>query len=472
MPVRRLIPLSLIAASAACTLGPQYQHPTDRLENRWIAQVPGQAVAVGLKVGWESLHDPILLELQSRAARNSPSVDQAVARILQARATLSSDRSSMAPALNGAIAYSQAGQTVAGSVFGAQTATGGKQGSLDASWEVDLFGKYRRTVQGAKAKVEARAADLADAHLSLTAEVADLYIQYRGCEILEEIYVGQARSQQDTARFTRASASAGFTAPAEADLADAAAASMRSSLLDQQGQCDVLLKSLVSLTASGEPELRRLLRGRTRQLPRPGLMDLAKVPADLLRRRPDIVSQERELAAASAGIGVAVADLYPSLSLSGSVSASDAIRQWSFGPSLSLPLFDAGRRRANLRSAHAAFDLQLATYRQTVREAVLDVEQALVRLAVARDREQDAARAAAGYAANFQAAIRQFEAGSTNMLDRETARRNALDAQISLASLRTMSVRYWIALYKAAGGGWSENAGPESSLPASRSPAP
>ena len=163
---------------------------------------------------------------------------------------------------------------------------------------------------------------------------------------------------------------------------------------------------------------------------------------------------ERELAAASAEIGVAVADLYPSLTLSGSISRGGGIESWSFGPSLSLPLFDGGTARAGVASAKGAYALQLATYRESVRAAALEVEQALVRLDSARARDAEAVRGAQGYLASFQATDQLRIAGSANMIDRESSRRDALDAQRSLVSLRTQKAQYWIALYKALGGGW------------------
>jgi NodT family efflux transporter outer membrane factor (OMF) lipoprotein len=319
---------------------------------------------------------------------------------------------------------------------------------------VDLFGKVRRNIQASRARVQARIDDWHDARVSLAAEVADDYVQYRGCEQLAALYEGKAQSQTESARLTRINATAGFTAPADAELADASAASIRSAWNDQVSQCDLLVKSLTSLTGADEKFLREVLSPGKGTLPTPGKLNVISVPADILRQRPDIGSSERELAAASEEIGAAVAKLYPSLTLNGSITASGGASLWSFGPSLSVPIFDGGSALAGIRSANASYDLQLATYRESVRSVVLEVEQALVRLGSSLARDADTARAAEGYQANFSATERQYQAGSVSLLDRESARRNALDAQNALVTLRMTQVRDWIALYKALGGGW------------------
>ena len=154
-----------------------------------------------------------------------------------------------------------------------------------------------------------------------------------------------------------------------------------------------------------------------------------------------------------------MADQLPSLSLAGSIGIAAAGSggsgtTWSYGPALSLPLFDAGRRAAAVTSAEAAYAQALANYRQKVRDVVLEVEQSLVNLDTAARREGDAAQAAAGFDRNFQAVDTAWQAGTASLLDREQARRNALDAEIALITLRQQQVRNWIALYKAAGGGW------------------
>ncbi|MFC3582169.1 efflux transporter outer membrane subunit [Sphingomonas hylomeconis] len=442
------------ALLAGCTVGPNYQRPQIATPPAWIAPVTKDARSSALSGWWQRFDDPTLLRLQQQAEAFSPTLDQAVARILQARATLDTNRAQGAPTLNAGASYTESGQRSSGSGQSFQVTSGGFQPSADASWTLDLFGKIRRNNEAARARIEARGNDLADARIALAAEVADDYVQYRGCEQLADLYDQQAKSQAQTARLTRISQRAGFTAPADAELTDASAASVRASYTDQVAQCDLLVKSLTSLTGSDEAALRAMLAPGKAKLPMPATLDVTTLPADLVRQRPDIASAERELAASNAEIGAATADLYPSLSLSGSISAGGGLTQWSFGPSLSLPILDGGKARAGVRSARAGYDLQFATYRESVRAGIVEVEQALVRLQSARGRDADLARSAQGYAASFAAIDRQREVGSVSMIERESARRNALDAQRKLVDLRLTQVRELIALYKALGGGW------------------
>jgi len=449
---RVLLPILAFAVSA-CTVGPGYQRPRVAMPAAWVAPRPHAGDGDQMIGWWGRFGDPVLTQLQALAEKNSPTLDQAVARIDLARANLASSRAQGLPSLSGSFSDTEAGQHVTGTAQAILLTQTGAQVSGDASWELDLFGKIRRGNQAAKARIVARFDDWHDARVSLAAEVADDYVQYRGCEQLADLYRQQSLSQGETARLTRISANAGFTAPADAELAEASAASVRSTYTDQAAQCDVLVKSLTSLAGQEEAPLRAILAGGKRALPMPAGFEVASVPADLLRQRPDVASSERELAATSAEIGVAVAALYPSLTLSGSISTGGGITQWSFGPSLSLPIFD-GKARAGVRSARASYALQLATYRRTVRSAMLEVEQTLVRLESARARESDAERSAAGYEANFLAIDRLRQIGSTSMIERENAWRNALDARHSLVNLRIDQIRQWIALYKALGGGW------------------
>jgi len=447
----RVLAPALALLATACTVGPAYQRPDPEVAGAWTAPTPRGGASAALVDWWARFDDPILTTLQADAQQNSPTLDQALARIDQARANLSTQHAANWPSATASATRTRSKQT---STTGKSILATTSQESLDASWEIDLFGKTRRNVQAAQARVQARTDDWYDARISLAAEVADDYVRYRGCEQLAEALGQEAASQEISARLTRINANAGFSPASDVALADAAAASTRSSHTDQEGQCDLLVKSLASLTGRLESEVRASLAPGKLSLPRPALLEVASLPADLVRQRPDVASSERELAAASAEIGAAVASLYPSLTLSGSISTSGGLDQWSFAPALSLPIFDGGQRRANVRSVRASYAYQLAAYRQTVRSAVLEVEQDLVQLDVARRRQADADLAAQGYQTSFRATDQLYRAGNAALLDRETARRTALDAQQSLINLRVTELRQWIALYKALGGGW------------------
>lgn len=454
------IPISLRATGlalslmlAGCAVGPDYRRPAVPVAKAWQAPLPHGGQLASLTEWWSRFHDPVLSDLLATAQADSPSLEQAGAAIAKARATQRSSASSWLPSLSASASSTQAG-TKAG-IGASPTVTTGA--GLDASWELDLFGATRRSVESARALLDARVADWHDARVSLAAEVATDYVDYRACEIKLAAYRDEAKSQRETERLTRLSAGAGFAASADADLAQASAASAEATATAQQAECDLTVKSLVALTGLDESALRGKLAA-AHGLPSPDGLAVARVPADLLTQRPDIVSAERSLASASADIGVAEAARWPGLTLSGSINATAAAGAaslpWSFGPSLSAPLFQGGALKAKKEGAEAAYASALAGYKQTVRSAVKEVEQALVRLDSAAKREADSRTSAEGYRRYFRATEEHWKAGGASLLDLETSRRSAISAEIALVELQQNRIDYWIALYKAVGGGW------------------
>jgi NodT family efflux transporter outer membrane factor (OMF) lipoprotein len=265
---------------------------------------------------------------------------------------------------------------------------------------------------------------------------------------------------------------AGFTAPMDGALSRANLASTQMNLVNQQKQCDLLVKTLVQVTGMQETALRPLLNsGKSKSLPKPALFNVSDVPAQMLQHRPDIAALEREVYATYAEIGSAQADRYPSLSLTGVISTvltgGTSAASWSFGPALSLPIFDAGQKKAAVESAKATYVSAIADYQSGVRSAVSEVEQALVQLNSIAAQEQASENSVREYENYFNALQLSWKAGNTNLLDLESARRSALSAQMSQIELQTSRVQQWIALYKAMGGGWQKNAvvtQPETSL--------
>lgn len=448
--------LAWLLLAAGCASLPATQQPAaPAVAKAWSAPLPHAGNTAQLVDWWKQFNDPALTALLEKAEAGSPSLASAWASIAAARANLAGSEAGQWPQVNATGSLSRSRGAAGTSGTTTTTAAG-----LDASWEIDLFGKLRHEKAAARAKVQARVEDWHEARVSLAAEVADTYVQYRACELVARAYREENDSQQETARLNRIAVEAGFTAPADGALADAGAASTHAQMVAKQADCEVLVKSLVALVGGEEAELRRTLQAGSTALPTPAGFDIASVPADLLRQRPDLASRERELAAAIASVDSAEADRYPSLSLTGSISRSRtspgiSLTPWSFGPSLSLPLFDGGRRRAAVRSAEATRDAALASYQQAVRNAVKEVEQALVRLDSAAHRSQDAVVAADGYRRYFKATDLGWKAGSNSLLAREEARRTALNADINRITLQLEQVQQWIALYKALGGGWS-----------------
>jgi NodT family efflux transporter outer membrane factor (OMF) lipoprotein len=300
--------------------------------------------------------------------------------------------------------------------------------------------------------------------VSLAAEVGGTYVAYRACNRLAQVLTDDTASREQTAKIIGLRTTAGFDAPADARLAQSSAADARQRLIAQRAECDLNIKALVSLTGVTEPQIREQL-GRGENMPEPARFGVLSVPARLIAQRPDVAATERELAAASEEIGVAQANRLPRISLLGSIgiagvrlggNTSDQ-STWSFGPSISLPLFDAGRRKAGVDAAQARYEEAQAGYVQRVRLAVREVEEALVRLDSATRRQADAQAASADYEAFFAATESRFKAGAASVLDLEDARRTQLAARQAFVGVQRERLAAWIALYKALGGGWTES---------------
>lgn len=446
----------IISLSGCATIGPDYSEPKNTAALLWQAPLPHGGSLDALSDWWSQFNDPVLTRFQRSAELDSPTFEKAKTNIQKARATLSSTEASGLPSANAQTSLTRSTQQTSGVATARIVA-------LDASWELDLFGKSQRSSESATARVQARENDWHDARISLAAEVADTYVQYRACDVLTNTYAQELTSMRETTIATESLIRAGLAAGTEGSLARASLASVTSAGLLQSSQCELFVKSLVNLTGIDESEIRRqLLQGGT-GIPQPGGLNVKSIPSETLRQRPDLASRERELAAASAEIGVAQAELYPSLSLSGAISVSatglaSVLTSWSFGPKLSIPLFDGGRGRAAVSSAKANYEAAYSDWRQNVRTVIKEVEQSLVRLDSAAKRTDQSELSAKEYRQYLVGAEAQWRAGTTSLLALEESRRQALSAQVELIGLQRDRVTSWIALYKALGGGWQPEA--------------
>lgn len=467
-PVNRIIPdimnftriIAGIGASillTACSIGPDYVRPDSEAPPQWQAPLPHGGNPVNLVNWWTQFDDPVVAELIAIAERDSPSLNQALARIDQSRAAVTVAQSALYPGLTLNASRTRSGEHPA--AFEQTIA----RGSLDASWEIDLFGGNRRGGEAAQARLQGAQAAWHDARTSLAAEVALEYVGLRSCEARLNDAENELTSRRSTAKMTRTKVDAGFSAPADGALADAGAADGATRMLALRIECEISLKALVALTGEPEPALRDRLSARRGVLPVPATLAIEQLPVRVLSIRPDIAIAERNLAAASAEIGVAEAARYPRFNLLGLIgrqsSTIDGVeasgRIWSFGPALDLPVFDAGRRAANADAARARYDEALAVYKGRVRQAVREVEQALVRLASAVEREDEARRAAERYDTVFKAAEQRWRTGFGSQLDLEETRRLAIAARSQHQNVKYDNVAAWIGLYRAVGGGWT-----------------
>lgn len=459
-PALTLLPLLLggCAAFAPPVAMPPATPPVPDAPQAWQAPPPPADARAPLQDWWKQFDDPVLLQMIDAAQAASPTIAAAASRIEQARASSVAAGALLLPALN-ANASATAGRTDLVTPRASFASA-----NLQASWEIDLFGANRAGRDAAVARLEGAQAGWQDASIAVAAEVGASYNALRGCEAVVVQTEADARSRAETARVTELAAKAGLMAPASAALARASAAQGRSLLAGQQAQCELLLKSLVALTAIDETELRLKLAPRRAQLPVPAGIAVQSVPAAALMQRPDLAAAGRQVVAAAEDTTQAQAQRYPSIAIAGSVgpawlranNVSTSGNLWLIGPlQVTLPLFDGGTRVANVVAARARYDEAVAVYQGLVRGAVREVESALVTLDSSARRVDDTRVAIEGFEASLKAADARFRGGLGSLFDLEDARRSALLAHSTLVELQREQVAAWINLYRALGGGWS-----------------
>jgi outer membrane protein, multidrug efflux system len=478
-----VLSLFSVALLAGCAAGRPPANVSAPVPASWQAPSPQPSAAEAAEAGaaplphngrltdltgwWEQQGDPLLVELIASAQAVSPTIATARSRIEQARATRIATGAALGPSLDasGNVTRSRSQPFVPG-VSADSTSS---QIGLNASWEPDVFGGNRATRNAAIERLAGAEAGWHDARVSVAAEVANQYFGYTTCRELETITRSDAASRAETARLTDLSMRAGFTAPATANLARASAAEANARLTDQSARCELDVKALVALSGLEEPFLKQKLAVAQAIRARVAPILIAFVPADALAQRPDVFNAAREVAAASYEIGSAEAQRYPRLSLTGSIGTSvvrsagvsNDFNTWSIGPlALTLPLFDGGRRAADVDAARGRYEDAAATYRGRVRQAVREVEEALVNLQSTAARQTDAQTAVEGYRNAFAGTEALYKTGLASLVELEDARRSLLNSQTTLATLQQTRSAAWVGLYRAMGGGWTTQMAP------------
>ncbi|MFZ2269466.1 MAG: efflux transporter outer membrane subunit [Azonexus sp.] len=453
----------LLSLLSGCTLlGPEYVAPTlpeTEVPGQWTSKtkIAGEAATPDDSQAtpgnwWGELTDPVLDRLVSEAFRTSPTLEAALARVSQSRAMYAQARGASQPTAQAGAGNDTSQSDASGGIFNQSWL------SLGASWEIDLFGAVQRGKEAAQARAESQQATLADVRVSLAADVTDAYLSYRACESYEALSEQDVVSRQATEKLTAASVREGFTAPYLAIRSRASVAEAKTQLAATRAFCERQENLLTRLTGIPRPGLMAVLADKPTgldRLPVPRHFDIA-IPSQALTQRPDIRAAERRLAAESADIGVAEADRYPRLTLNGALGyaagSGVSLGNWSFGPALSLPIFDGGRRQAAVVKARSKFDEALADYKAKTRNAIQEVEDGLTRYAAAHERAENALLSAIQYQSFFDSVDIRYREGASNLLELEDARRAMLSAQQTLLSVQQERLQAWVALNRATGG--------------------
>jgi NodT family efflux transporter outer membrane factor (OMF) lipoprotein len=495
--IRRLTVLTALVGAASlpgCTVGPDFRQPGWASPSSWfagpkevVARPRSIPVAEPVDVDWWMLfHDPMLTDLERRVASENLDVKTAVIRVAESRAQLGIARAALFPTLNGHTSYvrQQASQNglfaVIPSAAGATGANGasgnsaggiqGKgvqpfdlfQGGFDSSWEVDLWGGVARSVESATASTEAANEATRSVLLSSLAEVARDYIQLRGVQAQLEIARENVHTARQSLDLTQQRAAGGVTT--DLDVANASA-QLRTTLsqiptLEQQEAQTINALSLLL----GQPPnaLREELVTAKPVPPVPPRVPVG-LPSELARRRPDIRQAEAQLHAATADIGVAKANFYPTLNLTGSVGLQSLqfgkvfnlnSKQYSIGPGLTIPIFEGGQLRSTLQLREALQQEAAVNFQKTVLQAWHDVDNALTAYKAEQTRRDELVQAVAENRRALVLAQSRYQQGVADFLTVLVAETSLLTAQQQLADSTTTVSSNLVALYKALGGGW------------------
>lgn len=448
----RSIPLlALLALLPACTVGPDYSPPEPGVPPAW-SESGSRTAEPAETTWWYGFQDPVLEDLIGTALQDNVDVRIAAARLAEAEALSDAQRARNLPSVD-ASADAEASGDVSGD---AVSATGAGLGAALA-FVPDVFGGRRRQIEQAEATEAARRFDIEDVRRLTAASIAQSYIQLRRSRARLDLLTTSLELQQQTLDIVRQRAEAGLSADLDVQRAASDLARTRS----QRGSLDIAeagaLHDLAVLTGQMPGTLDLAPAGET-VIPGFAAPLRSGVPADLLRRRADLQAAERELAAASAAIGVATAELYPAFSIPGSITADlgsadriigDTVAR--IGAAVSVPVFDNGRRRAGVVAAGARADQALLAYERTLLEAVGEVEDALVAIRAIEARTAELERAVAASEQAFDQLDALYREGLASFIDILDAQRTLIDSRESLLDSEADHALAIVDLYRALG---------------------
>ncbi|HSI61261.1 MAG TPA: efflux transporter outer membrane subunit [Ideonella sp.] len=475
---QRVALAALLATLGGCAVGPDYKAQPPALDAGFINEgaaaanpaVPGADIATF----WRGFNDAALSGLIERALSANGDVRIAQARLQESRATLQGAQAELLPNLGVA---ANAGRALSPEYQFPGTSRSERTGSafdagFTASWELDFFGRNRRSSEAAAALLEASQAGVHAARTSVAAEVARNYLALRGLQ--QRLAVAQASlaNQRDSLRLTEVRLDAGRGTQLDVARARSLYDSTEATLPALQAGISVAAYRIATLTAQAPRAVATQLAA-PQLLPTLPVTDLGALPLgtpeQLLRRRPDLVSAERQLAAATANIGVATADLFPRISLSGLIGfASNRLsllgespsQQYSLGAGLTWPLLDFGRVRSRIAASEARSQQALATYEQTVATALEETEGALTQFTRSAQQAEKLASAARNAETASRLARVRFDAGAVDFLTVLDAERQTLSARDALVQSQVGQATALVSVYRALGGGWTPDAVP------------
>jgi len=445
----------------SCSLGPAY-HPKTAAQlgvpDDWSVTAPPSAA--DLTAWWRHFNDPVLTQLVDQAAAANLDIAQAVARLRQARESLAASRADLFPGLSGSAGYNRT-ETVRGAGNSGDNVSLG----LDASYQLDLFGGVRSGIAADRALYEAAGFDYATTLLSVESEVARNYVLARAYQAQLDTAKASLAIQDDNLEIAGFRVQAGLASSVDVEQARASRAQTAASIPQVEQQYNAAVSRIGVLTGQAPGALKPLLAA-PQPIPVGPAEVAAGVPANVLRQRPDVRAAERNLAAATAQIGVARAQLVPALGIGGNIGSAgtfstllDTITGGLFA-NLTQTIFSGGRLSAQARASEAAADGALAAYKSSVLTALEDVENAIVASHSAEERERQFAIALDAATNSAILARSQYRSGLTDFTTLNTQEAALISARNGLVQARSDKATALIALYVALGGGWDSSVTP------------
>ncbi len=459
-----VVALTIAAVLAGCAVGPNYKRPETRVAPQFAgAEASTYETTQDTQVQfWRQFDDDTVDQLVSDALTANHDLRIALGNLVEARGSRRESLYDLAPTVTAAGGYTK--QLVPATQFGFPFSSSYYQAGFDATWELDFFGQVRRGIEAKTAQVQGAQASLRDAQVSVIAEVARTSFELRGQQTQLEVAQRNVVNQTDTLKLTQARLDAGRSTELDTSRAQSQLSTTLSTIAPLQASIARSIHRLSVLTGR-EPNALTDLLAPAKDLPELPKIVAISDPATLLRRRPDIRVAERQLAASTALVGVAIADYFPKVTFSGNFSyaalqpsnlGTSPSRSYVIGPGISWAGFNLGRVQSQVAQAHARNDVALARYEKTVLGALEETENALVTHARARDSLTHLAAAAEASATAARLARTRYEGGYVDFLEVLDAERTQLEAEHRLAQSRTETATSLIAVYKALGGGWEQ----------------
>ena len=464
--LRGLAAAALCTALTACTLGPDFVRPQADLPTQWQGQAVASAALDDDASWWSGFDDPLLGQLATQVLQANLDLQLTANRVQQSRAARGVTAADRLPSVGATASGVRARNSEVGlsdpSGNGGRDDYGLFQAGIGMSWELDLWGRVRRQVEAADARVQMAEEDAHAVRIALLAETARDYLQLRATRQLLAITEDNLSIAHDIKRLTEARQRQGVASTLQVSSAAAQAASLQARIAPLRHRESQLRNALAFLLAQPPQALDAQLQSARRDWPALPTVAVG-VPSELAERRPDVRRAEAALHAATAGIGVAKASFLPRITLNGDAGFQarqlDDLDGWnahrfSIGPSISLPIFQGGRLKANLALSRLQQQQAALQFRRTVLQAWHEVDDAIDGYAAEQQRAAQLHVAVDESETALGAARRQYRAGVVDMLDVLSTQRIALDNQAALANSQATAAIARVELYRALGGGW------------------